>query len=275
MCIRDRLRRQEMILEKETFEKFGYYSTDLKPKSNKKIVVICDDCGKVRILKKKDYCARCYSCAKKGDRNPRWKGGKDKQICEQCGIEFPIDSAKVKSGGGRFCSPECKGKWMSEYRIGENSSNWQGGKIMRTCKECGIKFPIHPSDIKYGGGKFCSRMCSAKWKSKHLRGENSPRWKGGISFEPYCHKFNEEFKEYIRDKFGRVCFLCPKTEKENGKRLSVHHVNYNKGCGCDDDETCQFVPLCISCNSKVNSNREIWEQKIKDMMKNKLNGWYI
>ena len=111
--------------------------------------------------------------------------------------------------------------------------------------------------------------------SKHRRGENGANWKNGASFEPYCVKFNEPFKEYIRNKFGRICFLCSKTEEENGKKLSVHHVNYNKACGCDGDETCQFVPLCASCNSKVNKNRKAWEKKIKDKMKNKLNGWYI
>ena len=158
---------------------------------------------------------------------------------------------------------------------GKNVTNWKGGKVLRICKECGTEFPIAPSKVNRGRGKFCSRRCQGKWQSKHQRGENHPRWKNGASFEPYCSKFNNEFKEYIRDKFGRVCFLCPKTEEENGQRLSVHHVNYNKDCGCDGDETCQFVPLCIGCNAKVNFNREMWEKKIKDMMRNKLNGWFI
>lgn len=212
-----------MIDEKATFEKFGYYSTDLTPKSHKKIVVACDDCGKVRVVMKQDYRALCLSCARKGAKNAHWGGGKVKRICEICGTEFPLDPSRTKNGGGKFCSRKCEGRWRSENRRGKNSANWQGG----------------------------------------------------ISFEPYCVKFNNEFKEYIREKFGRVCFLCPKTEEENGRRLSVHHVNYNKDCGCDEDDTCQFVPLCIGCNAKVNFNRKMWEKKIKDMLHNKLNGWYI
>ena len=214
---------KEMIDEEATFEKFGYYAKDLKQKSAKKIVAVCDDCGKVRVLRKFQHRAFCRSCSKKG----------------------------------------------------ANSYNWQGGEVVLICEMCGTKFPRVPSDIKSGTGKFCNCKCHGKWLSKHFRGENAPGWKGGKSFEPYCHKFNDEFKEYIRDKFGRICFLCDKTEAENGRRLSVHHVNYNKDCGCDEDETCQFAPLCISCNSKVNFNRKMWESKIKAMMHNKLNGWYI
>jgi hypothetical protein len=60
-------------------------------------------------------------------------------------------------------------------------------------------------------------------------------------------------------------------------------VNYDKQCGCAeteedkkvDNETCQFVSLCISCNSKVNKDRDKWEKYFKNELKNKINGWYI
>jgi len=205
-----------MILEEETFAKFGYYPKDWLPKSAKKILATCDDCGKVRVIEKKSYRSFCQSCAQKGDRSPRWNGGKIKRICPICGMEFSADL------------------WA----------------------------------IKHSYGKFCSTSCSQL-------GENNNAWKGGKSFEPYCFKFNTKFKEYIRNKFERICFLCGKTETENGRKLDVHHVNFNKNCGCDSDETCQFVPLCISCNAKVNFHREAWERKIKNKLKIKLDGWYI
>lgn len=312
-----------MIDEEATYKKFGYKPSDLKPESAKKVVVICDDCGKVRDVKKYSYRTLCKACARKGAKNSSWKGGETKKICETCGKEFEVGpfrkdtarfcslqcfgewtskyrkgaknplwkrtkrlckqcgkelslkSSRTKKGRGKFCSRECYSKWRRENITGEEHPSWKGGKVKQLCEHCGKELLIPPSWIKKGGGKFCSQECKAKWQSQHLSGENSPHWKGGLSFEPYCSKFNNEFKEYIRDKFGRVCFLCPTTEAENGQRLSVHHVNYNKDCGCDDDETCQFVPLCVGCNSKVNINRKMWEKKIKDKMQNKLNGWYI
>jgi len=103
------------------------------------------------------------------------------------------------------------------------------------------------------------------------KGENSPNWKGGISFLPYCLKFNNAFKESIRDEFNRECFICGKTETEqkeqqikNDKRafrLSIHHVNYDKSCLCESI-TCKFVPLCVSCHAKTNIDRVHWEQII-------------
>jgi len=52
-----------MIDEDATFEKFGYRSTDLKPRSGKKIVVVCDVCRKVRVIGKAHYRDLCLACA--------------------------------------------------------------------------------------------------------------------------------------------------------------------------------------------------------------------
>ncbi|MGN6754951.1 MAG: hypothetical protein ACTHMJ_01035, partial [Thermomicrobiales bacterium] len=31
--------------------------------------------------------------------------------------------------------------------------------IIRTCLHCGVEFPADPSNIKRGGGKYCSQRC--------------------------------------------------------------------------------------------------------------------
>jgi len=87
--------------------------------------------------------------------------------------------------------------------------------------------------------------------------EKSSMWKGGISFGPYCPLFNYQFKEHIRDKFNRVCFICDKLEEECVTKLCVHHIDYNKNSVCNGKEWA-FVPLCKSCHSKTNSNRWYW-----------------
>ncbi len=105
--------------------------------------------------------------------------------------------------------------------------------------------------------------------SERMSGENSPCWRGGISFEPYCHKFNEAFKERVREFFGRKCVECG--TPENGKKLSVHHVNFNKMSCCDDTPPL-FVVLCPSCHSKTNFNREYWEEHFTKIIEEQYGG---
>ncbi len=93
-----------------------------------------------------------------------------------------------------------------------------------------------------------------------LSGENHHNWQGGISFEPYCPKFNKILKDAVRNRDNRTCQLC--NSKENGQRLSVHHIHYDKE-NCYPD----LIGLCRNCNAKVNFNHEYYEQ----LFMNKLN----
>jgi len=151
--------------------------------------------------------------------------------------------------------PWNKGKHLSDehkQKIGEGNR----GKIiseetkqkMSEAKK-GRKHPLY--------GKHLSDEYKKKI-SDSLKGERHWNWHGGISYKPYCPKFNERFKERVRDFFNRRCYICNKTEKENGQRLSVHHISYNKDTCCDNSKPL-FVPLCKTCHSKTRDDREKWE----------------
>ena len=90
-------------------------------------------------------------------------------------------------------------------------------------------------------------------------GEKHPNWQGGLSFFPYCEKFDDDLKERVRNFFNRICFICGMSEAENGQKLSVHHVNYDKMVCCNDERPL-FVPLCKSCHAKTHSDRKYWEE---------------
>lgn len=108
----------------------------------------------------------------------------------------------------------------------------------------GLKHP-HGEETK-------KRMSEAK------KGVKNPAWRGGKSFEPYSLEWTEKLRESIRERDGRICQKCSKTEKqeiiEEGQKLSIHHINYNKG----DCKKENLVTLCKSCNSKANSQRSFW-----------------
>jgi hypothetical protein len=101
--------------------------------------------------------------------------------------------------------------------------------------------------------------------------EKRPSWKGGISFEPYCPKFNNVFKDRVREFFGRKCILCGKTNEENGQRLSVHHVHHNKEACCDNT-LAYFVPLCTNCHGRVHGKGELFQAYFENMINNKYGG---
>ena len=99
-------------------------------------------------------------------------------------------------------------------------------------------------------------------------GEDHINWKGGVGFAPYCYKFNNKLKESIRERDNRTCQLCGIKENEGRRRLDVHHIHYDKP-NCEPD----LVSLCRSCHTKVNRNRDYYEDLFtENLQKRGLNG---
>ena len=102
------------------------------------------------------------------------------------------------------------------------------------------------------------------------------QWYGSVkhSDDPdYCEKWTPELRERVREYFGRVCAECG--SPENGKRLHVHHVWYNKKACCDNTPR-SLVPLCHSCHSKTGHNRDYWSNHFQGIIDTYYNGkcWF-
>ena len=166
--------------------------------------------------------------------------------CEYCGKTFHTPKSTLKYRKVKYCSWECYNTTRSQ-------------RIQVTCQVCGKVFKVHPSRLKQGDVKYCSRQCMGKATS----GPNCPLWKGGVSFEPYCPKFNNDFKERVRTFWNRKCGVCGKPEHEDVKKLHVHHVNYDKQTCCNTTIPL-FIALCSSHHSHTNNNRPYWEHVLTD-----------
>lgn len=200
-----------------------YCSRSCADDGHKAIPMICKYCGtpfhKVP-SKRTDYCsAKCYNHAHRID-----------LICHICGKTFSRSVAYAKNTGGKYCSKRCAG----EARAVEHKYR---------CEVCGKEFVGEAN-----GRKFCSINCRKVGQS----GSGNPRWMGGKSFEPYCPKFNEALKEKIRNQYNRVCQKC--YEPENGRKLDVHHINFDKQSGCFG-KPWNLIPLHHSCHTWTTNHR--------------------
>lgn len=109
-----------------------------------------------------------------------------------------------------------------------------------------------------------SKALVGKWCADQASG-----WKGGISFEPYCPKFNRAFKERVRAYFNFTCQECG--TPENGVKHTPHHINYDKMVCCNTVKPL-FILLCNPCNSKANFNREWWEEYFTNIVEQYFQG---
>ena len=107
--------------------------------------------------------------------------------------------------------------------------------------------------------------------SCNQQGIEIEEFKGFLTKKRYCLKFNDNLKNRVRLFFNNVCFLCGKTTLENGKNLSVHHVNYDKMVCCNDVLPL-LVPLCHSCHSKTGTNRTNWSEYFEGRLEMEYDG---
>ena len=120
-----------MIDEIATFETYGYFSITLSPKSNKDIIVICDQCGKKKINKKAAYRGLCKVCSCTGERNSnygnRWSDEQRKRASERndtAGKKNPRYGVKLSDETKDKISKAKTGNTLPKHMKGENHWNY-------------------------------------------------------------------------------------------------------------------------------------------------------
>ena len=138
----------------------------------------------------------------KGEQHARWKGGDAHKVCEQCGCEYT--TPRVYAQTQRFCSPGCRGSWMSEELSGPNWPNWSGGpthyygtnwdsqrekRILKDdeqCKGCGLSRDEHYR--MYGSDLEVHHIIP---RSEFHQPEEANKLDNLITFCKSCHKLWE------------------------------------------------------------------------------------
>ena len=129
-----------MIDENITFILFGYTSNKLLYGSGKKVLCICNECGKERLIQYRYYRNLCASCAQKGNKHSMF--GKyhseetKRKISEGNMGKHRTEETKrklSKAQSGKHHSEETKHK-MSNSRKGDKHPRWKGGKKLKNAR---------------------------------------------------------------------------------------------------------------------------------------------
>lgn len=170
--------------------------------------------------------------------------------------------------GQKCCCRKCAGAYFSKRK-----------KITVQCLTCKKPFPVNPSEISEGRGKYCSRHCShnrpRKWKSE----EALDLWGQGFSARqisiklgssesamvrflrenvkdfskrpasgPQCYswkggvKISDEIYKRIRERAQDKCENCGYNQYP--KILQIHHKDRNRKHNTDEN----LILLCPNCH---------------------------
>ena len=91
--------------------------------------------------------------------------------------------------------------------------------VICICKQCGKNFPLKPSAVKRGRGKFCSRKCQGRY---NFSGEKNPKYKAALK-TAVCLRCGHEFKTYlsqIKNGGGKYCSYSCKAKYENAGSMN-------------------------------------------------------
>jgi len=231
----------------------------------------CKDCGKEIGYNSAYYgSGKCKSCAHKGKIYNKEIYQKHYCIELNCNNEISYKNWKTGQGRCQSCANKSKNsgkkhteeskRKQSEKVKGKNNPNF-GNKWTEKQKKMQSELTKKAMD----NSEIIERMrnnhadVSAEKNPMfgvHRFGKDSPGWQNGKSLEEYGAEFNNTLKELIRNRDNHKCQICGCPEVECIKKLSVHHIDYNK----KNNNTNNLIALCMRCHLKTNYNRNKWEE---------------
>lgn len=167
---------------------------------------------------------------------------------------------------------------LTNHRFGrlvaiENVGTVPGeGCLWRCICDCGNETVVSARTLRSNNTQSCGCLnrdriiarTKKRWKDpkqrahmlEMLSGANHPNWRGGRG-----RKYPKEFyavRPVIRDRDAYRCFICNRTEQENGQGMSVHHIDGNEF----NNSEFNLCALCRQCHGMVESALGFWTPKI-------------
>ncbi len=109
---------------------------------------------------------------------------------------------------------ECKRRWAQLHREEINLRHRKPNSIfshfkMISCPVCNEVFKTSWTALR-NGKRFCSLQCYSTWRSKNIRGEVHPTWRGG-KIALVCKQCHKEFAKFPSDTSHGRSLFCSKS----------------------------------------------------------------
>lgn len=179
-------------------------------------------------------------------------------LCKcSCGREKLIQSGSLTEGSVKSCG-------CLKYKKGKDHPLWKGGSkcwrrktyprktVVMACPDCGIVRNVLAGNMKQESFTGRCVRCQSKINVSLLpilRGEDHPRWRGGVSAEIRMNK--PEYEQWRKDVFSRDGYICQKCSAQH--TLCCHHVlNFAQHVDLRTDVD-NGKTLCSSCHISFHS----------------------
>lgn len=257
-----------MIDETKTFLQFDYVSSELSYGSGREIITICNNCGKIRILKffqYRDLCKRCG--AREDERNEKLRIAQTGKLAsEETKRKMSIShSGENHYLYGKHLPPETCKK-ISIGMSGENNPNYGKHLSFETCKKISI---ANSGENHYLYGRCPSEETCKKLSNNIRKAYQNKRWNSQVDnfingdnitdwIKPATNNYDINYEEYdiwrhkvyIRDNY--TCQICG----DKNCMIHAHHIipqRENQDLILDINNG---ITLCPRCH-RLTFNKEI------------------
>ena len=262
---------------------------------------VCEVCNalfrcKPSQMERRSCCSR--SCQKlnaiqkglfAGKNNGRWKGCYEFD-CHYCGKRS--NTIPARSASAKFCNRNCKARYQSQNKTGENAPQWKGGalasyrryaskigvkrkeRIARLCKICnreGLRKsatmhsecrPKPKSGVYLMQCLDCGTIKKVNNKpgqqrcfgcaARYKSGCNNHNWKGGVTPERKRIRNTKEYKEWRTAIFLRDNYTCVWCGQVGGDLNADHIKPFARFPDLRFDIN-NGRTLCVSCHKRTDS----------------------
>lgn len=188
------------------------------------------------------------------------RGTKNKRFCSNSCYRESLIGKPSPAKGMKFGPPsEAKRKAISEALKGHRLSEETKRKMSESRKgRVMAREAVERTRQANLGSRRTLESRQKMSEAQKARFQRESPWNKGIgSFAPYTPEFTNELRDYIRERDGWTCRICGKHQREEVRKLQVHHIDYDKSHSCPDN----LVALCMRCHSDTtNGDRGYWSE---------------